>query len=449
MTSLTFFGGVNEIGGNKILIEDRGTRVFLDFGQSFTLLDDFFVPEAYLKPRERFGLRDLLALGLMPSLPGLYSKKALSHSELKFSEPEFHGIFITHAHFDHVAHLEYLHPEIPIYLGECTKLILDSMQQTMAGVELYSEENKLETFRTGKEIRVDSISLKPFHVDHSVPGAYGYIVTTSEGTIAYTGDLRMHGPRADMTGEFLQKASESDVDALIIEGTRVQPEEKRKNHSEQVVLEESLRLARESKRFILAMRYPRDIDRFRTFYTVAKTTGRQLVISTKTAHLLHTLQRDPQLRLPDPLSDPNLLIHDRRLLRPGLWEEPFLQHAITSDFIRENQSKLIVELDFYALPELIDIRPVGGECIHSMSEPFEEDPLSQISDEVLDNWLNLFGLKKHQLHASGHASKSQIFEMIERIGPKKVFPIHTLNQGLFREANEKTVVVEKGKKYVL
>ena len=35
MTSLTFYGGVNEIGGNKILLEDQGTRVFLDFGMSF------------------------------------------------------------------------------------------------------------------------------------------------------------------------------------------------------------------------------------------------------------------------------------------------------------------------------------------------------------------------------------------------------------------------------
>ena len=32
MTSLTFYGGVNEIGGNKILLEDKGTKIFLDFG---------------------------------------------------------------------------------------------------------------------------------------------------------------------------------------------------------------------------------------------------------------------------------------------------------------------------------------------------------------------------------------------------------------------------------
>jgi hypothetical protein len=30
MTKLTFYGGVNEIGGNKILLEDKGTKIFLE-----------------------------------------------------------------------------------------------------------------------------------------------------------------------------------------------------------------------------------------------------------------------------------------------------------------------------------------------------------------------------------------------------------------------------------
>ena len=29
---ITFYGGVHEIGGNKFLLEDKGTKIFLDFG---------------------------------------------------------------------------------------------------------------------------------------------------------------------------------------------------------------------------------------------------------------------------------------------------------------------------------------------------------------------------------------------------------------------------------
>jgi ribonuclease J len=45
MIKLTFYGGVNEIGGNKILLEHKDTKIFLDFGWSFTMGKDPFSEE--------------------------------------------------------------------------------------------------------------------------------------------------------------------------------------------------------------------------------------------------------------------------------------------------------------------------------------------------------------------------------------------------------------------
>jgi len=36
MVLLTFYGGFKEIGGNKILLEDKDTKIFFDFGMSFS-----------------------------------------------------------------------------------------------------------------------------------------------------------------------------------------------------------------------------------------------------------------------------------------------------------------------------------------------------------------------------------------------------------------------------
>jgi hypothetical protein len=36
MSKFTFYGAINEIGGNKILLEDNGTKIFLDFEMSFS-----------------------------------------------------------------------------------------------------------------------------------------------------------------------------------------------------------------------------------------------------------------------------------------------------------------------------------------------------------------------------------------------------------------------------
>ena len=42
MTDITFYGGVNDIGGNKFLVEDKGTKIFMDFGMSFGDEGKFF-----------------------------------------------------------------------------------------------------------------------------------------------------------------------------------------------------------------------------------------------------------------------------------------------------------------------------------------------------------------------------------------------------------------------
>lgn len=56
--SLTCYGGVDEIGGNKIIVRDGDTRFSFDFGTSFKRRYDYF--EEYLKPRPGVGLRDIV-----------------------------------------------------------------------------------------------------------------------------------------------------------------------------------------------------------------------------------------------------------------------------------------------------------------------------------------------------------------------------------------------------
>lgn len=72
MVKLRFYGGVNEIGGNKILLEDRKTKVFFDFGQSFSFGVDFFT--GWLETRAINGLGDYFALNLLPRISALYLK---------------------------------------------------------------------------------------------------------------------------------------------------------------------------------------------------------------------------------------------------------------------------------------------------------------------------------------------------------------------------------------
>ncbi|RMF88762.1 MAG: MBL fold metallo-hydrolase [Methanobacteriota archaeon] len=446
MTSLTFYGGVGEIGGNKILLEDGDTRVFLDFGQPFTFGEDFFT--GYLAPRERFGLRDYFALKLMPEIPGLYSEKVLEPTDFPYSQPEFDAVFISHIHYDHVAHLSFLDEEIPVYLGETALRMLESWTTTMRNS---FGEHPFHTFKTGDRLKVGSLEIEPVHVDHSTPSAYGFIIHTSEGSIAYTGDFRLHGPHAWMSRDFIERLEKETLEALICEGTRVAPVEKRENLSEEGVFKRADRLIKQAKGLVITTFYGRDIDRMKTYHELAKRNNRRFVVSAKTAHLLKALVSDPGIDVPDPTGDEHMLIYSRDMLRRDAWERALLdEHAgacVTSEYIREHQEEIILHLDFTQLTELIDIRPKEGSIfINSLSEPFEED---DIEDEIKNNWLSFFNLPRYQAHASGHCSKEEIFQALRKAKARSVFPVHTEHPEMFKEVAKEAVVVEKERTYRL
>ena len=450
MVSLTFYGGVNEIGGNKVLLEDSEVRVFFDFGQSFTFGADYFY--SWLTPRALNGLGDYFEFNLLPKLTGLYAKDLLAFTDLPYTEPEIDAVFLSHAHFDHVNHIQFLDPEIPVYLGEGTKFFLEVAEETSSFCNY--GDHRYETFRTGDKVVLGDIVVEPVHVDHSIPAAYGFLIHTSEGTIVYTGDLRVHGPRKDMTEEFIDKARQSEPVAMICEGTRMVEEERRKNYSEQQVEDLAGKVISSTDRIVFVTRYSRDMDRFRSFYNVAKNNGRLLVILPKTAHLLKKLTDDERLSLPDPLKDASIRVYYKRKKSGSYdekdyytWEREFMDKLVTSEYVHKNQSKLVMDLDFYQFAQLVDIRPDPGcHFIHSMSEPYSEE---DIENQVMHSWLDHFRIVFHQLHASGHLNRRELRSLVEKISPKCVFPIHTENQSLFRKDCDIVQTIECGKEYTL
>jgi ribonuclease J len=261
MTSLTFYGGVNEIGVNKILLEDRDTRVFLDFGKGFSRRAKFF--EEYINPRVANGIEDFLTMGLLPDIKGLYREDLMKLAERDVLEPNIDGVLLSHAHSDHADYISFIHEKIPIYMDATCHLILQAIEersnrQIEREILTYKErpydrkdgpiQRKIITFRTGDKFNIGSLEVEPIHVDHSVPGAYGFIIYTSEGPIGYTGDIRVHGTIPKMTRDFIQKAANEKLIALIIEGTRIADEVR--EESKELVFKESRRIVSTTNRLV-------------------------------------------------------------------------------------------------------------------------------------------------------------------------------------------------------
>jgi len=461
MSKLTFYGGINEIGGNKILLEDKKTKIFLDFGLSFFKYGKFY--SEFLQPRVSNGIGDFLDLGIIPNLDGIYRNDLLKNEGRKTSvEPSVDGVFLTHAHADHSSNIALLHKDVKIFCGETTRLIMKAIQESSlmpfyGDIFWYKEnfvdkrnkpkvERNFVTFRTGNKIKLDNLEIEPIHVDHSIPDAYAFIVHTSSGSIAYTGDIRLHETKGYMTAEFIEKAKETKPEILLCEGTRVN--EKERTLTEEEVYKKVKDIISKAKNLVIVNFPARDIDRLNTFFRACVESGRQLAIPTKIAYLLKQLKEDKHLYVP---SLDELVIY---LQKAGwgryeedeysYWEREFLKNkTITASELNKNQNKYVVYLDYFDLKELIDIKPNDGSCyIYSTSEPHNEEQF--IDYERLKNWLNNFNLPMHTAHASGHVYSEEIKEIIKLIKPKKTIPIHTQHPLLFKNFANNVVIVDYG-----
>jgi len=283
-TSLTFYGGVDEIGGNKILLQDRGTKIFLDFGMSFALKKQY-CSLPFLSPRSEKSLQEL---GILPKLEGFY----------RFDDraAEVDAVFLSHAHLDHSAYISFVNCEIPVYCGETTKIILQALGEMRATVLEFDVEDVLfRSFRTGDSITVDGLEIEPVHVDNSVPGAYGFIIHTSNGAVVYTGDFRAHGTKSEMTSDFVEKVKEADPAAVVTEATNMTGAS---ISSEAEVRNKLNIIVGQTSGLVLADFAHADVDRLNSFYRTAKKNGRCLAVSLRQACMLKALRKDKHLGAP-------------------------------------------------------------------------------------------------------------------------------------------------------
>jgi len=185
---------VSEIGGNKILLRDGDTRVFFEFSMSFSMKRQFYSPP-FLSPKSEKSLQEL---EILPKPDGIY--------KLDSRPPEVDAVFVSHRHLDHSTYLSFINRQIPIYCSETTQTILQALGETCrTDLEFCVKDIPFKSLRTGGKLKVGSLDVQPVHVDHSVPGAYGFVINASRGTVVYTGDFRIHGAKPEMTRDFVDR----------------------------------------------------------------------------------------------------------------------------------------------------------------------------------------------------------------------------------------------------
>jgi ribonuclease J len=479
MFRLDFYGGVDEIGGNKILISSNSNSIFLDFGMSFNKSNEYF--SEFLQPRKCNGVQDFIEMGLLPRIEGIYRDDYLQHNGLKSNiKPAVDGLLLSHAHLDHSAYIHHLHHEIPLYMTEESKLILKALEDTSSSVSFGETLQYKKTFHyaakknskgikrlSGKDsilerdlkvvkpyenFEIGDFTIKSAPVDHSLPGASAFIMNNKEETVVYSGDLRFHGRRPEITTKFVEEAKKSQPNIMITEGTRIDSSISKTEEDIEIMAKE---LISDFKGLVIVNFPVRDLDRLLTFFKVAKDSDRTLVVNLKQAYLLKLFSGrgypeidEVNVYIPKKgwglVGDGSYVCVDGswqkcselesslKLSDYKNWEKEFVQgdNIVNCCDLSDEPENYVFRCDFFELKELIDIKPEEAIYIKSVTEPFDEE--MEFDENRVNNWLKHFNLcPVHRMHVSGHASGPELLNMIREIHPEKLYPVHTVNKELF------------------
>ncbi|MDW8105723.1 MAG: MBL fold metallo-hydrolase, partial [Armatimonadota bacterium] len=491
----TVWDGAGCVGGNKILLRDAAFTLWLDFGQNLSRFTDYY--DEYLKPQKARGLYELLVMGLLPPVRGIYQDRFLQDYAFENWQTQLDrvdGVLLSHAHSDHAGDLQYLLPDIPlicsaesalllralqdcnslddgtIYVrqfefkeGEFRKLAWNRKEQLVAtyrsvliadsdaqpmqtfwcklpgGYHEKCDLRPLETF-TGK---VNGHRVRFFPIDHSIPGAGAWAVETSAGWVVYTGDLRFRGERRHLTEQFAEQAAQLQPVALIIEGTRITREGS--GYTEDDVQGEFARLLQQHRgRLVCANFSMTHLERLKRFWQAARECGRQVVVNPKDLYLLHAWREsghdlsldDGSLRLYQGVGKPPSDSWEKAL------HERYGDLCITAQEIARQPGEYLLCFGYFDLNELPYLKVNDGLWIHSFSEPMTEE--QRLDDQRLKRWLGRFGFTRYPLqddsdderiplHVSGHASGEELEWVVQTIRPRKLIPVHTTEPEAFRE----------------
>ena len=462
--NIQVLGGAKEIGGNKILVNHEDTRILLDFGMSFSKSSYYF--SEFLQPRKSSSLRDFFEFDLLPDISGIYREDYLKHMGRKKENRSIDALFLSHAHMDHSAYIHFLRKDIPVYCTEPTKIILQSIEETGKGTfsdlytyceafsfylnkqgemsrvnrrkEKYVTKREYNIMEPKKKVKIGSLEVEMVPVDHSLPGACGFIIYTDEGNLVYSGDLRFHGLHGEKSYKFIERAKEAEPELFLCEGTRI--DDNRKD-SEEKVKNEMGELISQSGGIVFVEHPKKDTDRVKTIYDAAKSNEREFVIDLKLAYLIEKLGKMSSLDIKDtmiliPKKKWGLIGRedvpgDQVLKDYETWERDFIvrSNTVRCEELKKNPKGYVVSTSLWEMNQLVDIQPKNAIWIKSNCEPFSED--MELDEKRKKHWLEHFGIKEYSAHASGHASGPEIKQMIKEIDSKEVIPIHTEHPEMF------------------
>lgn len=379
-------GGLGEIGMNCMVMETTDDLIVLDCGKLFSDMSHFGVD--YIIPDFRY---------------------------LKNRLHKMRALVITHGHEDHVGGIQFALLQgirAPIYASPFTRRLIEE-RLNQAG--LGNHTSLLRTYQIGDCIDLPSFQIQTIPVTHSLVECAGLIIDTPIGRVVETGDWRIDKAPyypVNIDWKSLKPAPHEGNLFLMSDSTNV--ENKNESLPEQDVgenLEKEIADA-EGKTFITM--FASNVARMAQVFESAERLGKKVALCGRSMESIFHLTgefdyvskgRNCYIRNEDIHKYPK---SDVIVLCTGSQGEP---RSALARMARNEYPWAKIER--------------GDRILYSARViPGNEKQITRLINDLLRQGAEVLYESSLGIHASGHATRSELKQMIENVQPKFFVPIH-------------------------
>lgn len=361
--------------------------------------------------KERFILVDLgIAFPDMDSTPGV-DVILPDVAWLAAQADRLDGIFITHAHEDHVggvAHL-YHHLKAPIFARAFTANIARRKM-----IEQGHDPKLVQVVDAMEPVKAGPFTVSYLPISHSVPESAGLVIDSPEGRVIHTGDFKLDA--SPVVGEAFDpdlwaEVSKPGVRALVVDSTNVF--NAHEGRSEGVLGPEITKLIKAQTGMVVATTFASNIARLKTLADAGRAAGRSIV-------LLGRAMR----RMTEAAIEEGILTDFPGVISPedakGVPRENLMLLVTGSQGERRAASAQLSRGKYLGL----EMKEGDTFLFSSKTIPGNERGVAQIMNNFSELGVDVVTDMDGLYHVSGHANRPDLERITSIVNPQIVIPMH-------------------------